>query len=74
MESVMDVKSITVEKLVRKFSLEALVGGNQLHRTITRSRTHRPGLEFIGYFDFFPMKRVQILGQKEINYLHKLKS
>ncbi len=68
----MDVKSITVEKLVRKFSLEALVGGNQLHRTITRSRTHRPGLEFIGYFDFFPMKRVQILGQKEINYLHKL--
>ena len=40
----MDVKSITVEKLVRKFSLEALVGENQLHRTITRSRTHRPGI------------------------------
>lgn len=66
------MKSITVEYLVRKFSLEVLAGENQLHRTITRARTHRPGLEFIGYFDFFPMKRVQILGQKEINYLHKL--
>lgn len=68
----MDGKSIAVEQLVRQFSLEVLAGEDQLNRDITRSRTHRPGLEFIGYFDFFPMKRVQILGQKEINYLHKL--
>ncbi|CAM4240168.1 HPr(Ser) kinase/phosphatase [Lederbergia lenta] len=68
----MDGKSIAVEQLVRNFSLEVLAGEDQLNRGITRSRTHRPGLEFIGYFDFFPMKRVQILGQKEINYLHKL--
>ncbi|MEK3888808.1 HPr(Ser) kinase/phosphatase [Bacillus sp. FSL K6-3431] len=66
------MKSITIESLARQFSLEVLAGEDQLHRTITRSRTHRPGLEFIGYFDFFPMNRVQILGQKEIYYLHEL--
>lgn len=65
-------KSIMVKNLVQRFSLEVLAGENQLHRKITRPRTHRPGLEFIGYFDFFPMNRVQILGQKEINFLHQL--
>lgn len=58
--------------MVQNLSLEILAGENQLDREITRPRTHRPGLEFIGYFDFFPMKRIQILGQKEINYLHEL--
>ncbi|WP_425435859.1 HPr(Ser) kinase/phosphatase [Oceanobacillus senegalensis] len=61
-----------VEKIVQEFSLEVLTGENQLHRSITKPQTHRPGLEFIGYFEFFPMERVQILGLKEITYLHKL--
>ena len=39
---------------------------------ITQSRSHRPGLEFVGHFDFFPTERVQVLGRKEITYLHKL--
>ncbi len=68
----MSEKSIMVKDLVHQFSLEVLAGENQLHRKVTRPRTHRPGLEFIGYFDFFPMHRVQILGQKEINFLHSL--
>lgn len=68
----MSEKSITVEALVESLSLEVLAGEDQMQRTITRPRTHRPGLEFIGYFDFFPMNCIQILGQKEINYLHEL--
>lgn len=66
------MKSITIEHLVQNFPLEVLAGENKLDREITRTRTHRPGLEFIGYFDFFPMKRIQILGQKEVNYLQNL--
>ncbi|MCT1577121.1 HPr(Ser) kinase/phosphatase [Oceanobacillus kimchii] len=66
------MKSIQVQQLVEEFNLEVLAGDDHLERTITKSRTHRPGLEFIGYFDFFPMERVQILGKKEINYLHQL--
>jgi HPr kinase/phosphorylase len=66
------VKKITVENLVQKFSLKVLAGEDQLQKEITQSRVHRPGLEFVGYFDFFPTERVQILGKKEITYLHKL--
>ncbi len=54
---------------MQEFKLEVLAGGDELDRTIKKARTHRPGLEFIGYFDFFPMERVQILGKKEINFL-----
>lgn len=68
----MEKKSIMVKNLVQQFSLEVLAGQEQLNRKITRPQTHRPGLEFIGYFDFFPMNRVQVLGQKEINFLHQL--
>ncbi|MDQ0199269.1 HPr(Ser) kinase/phosphatase [Neobacillus ginsengisoli] len=66
------MKILTVENLVRKFSLKVLTGENQLQQTIKQSRCHRPGLEFVGHFDFFPTERVQILGRKEITYLHKL--
>ncbi|MFC5530929.1 HPr(Ser) kinase/phosphatase [Cohnella yongneupensis] len=66
------MKSITVASLQEKFKLEVLSGGDRLGREITKARAHRPGLEFVGYFDFFPMERVQVLGRKEINYLHKL--
>ena len=66
------MKSLTVETLVKKFSLEVLAGDLNLNRKITWPRTHRPGLEFIGFFDYFPMEQIQILGRKEITYLHKL--
>ncbi|MEH7382070.1 HPr(Ser) kinase/phosphatase [Bacillus sp. JJ1533] len=66
------MKKITVEDLVRKFSLKVLAGESKLQNTITQSRVHRPGLEFVGHFDFFPTERVQILGKKEVTYLHKL--
>lgn len=66
------MKSITVQELADRFSLEVLAGKTHMHRTITQTRVHRPGLEFVGYFDFFPQQLVQVLGRKEINYLHKL--
>ena len=66
------MKKLIVEDLVEKFSLKVLAGESQLQKRITQSRVHRPGLEFVGHFDFFPTERVQILGRKEITYLHKL--
>lgn len=66
------MKSITVRSLQERFKLEVLSGEDKLERVITRARAHRPGLEFVGFFEFFPMERVQVLGRKEINYLHTL--
>lgn len=66
------MKSVTVQQVADQFKLEVLAGADRLDRTISRTRAHRPGLEFVGYFEFFPMERVQVLGRKEINYLLQL--
>lgn len=66
------MQTITIGDLVQRFSLKVLAGERHLQRTVTKSQSHRPGLEFIGFFDFFPMEQVQILGQNEITYLHTL--
>lgn len=66
------MKSIVVRDLAERFSLEVLAGADQLDRPVMKARADRPGLEFVGYFDFFSQQHVQILGKKEINYLHTL--
>jgi HPr kinase/phosphorylase len=66
------LKTVMVKDLVERFSLEVLAATTRLDRVIDKTRAHRPGLEFVGYFDFFPHAHVQVLGKKEITYLHKL--
>lgn len=63
---------MTVRRLADHFKLEILAGEESLDRKVSKPGGHRPGLEFVGYFDYFPMERVQVLGIKEITYLHKL--
>ncbi|WP_274362857.1 HPr(Ser) kinase/phosphatase [Paenibacillus thermotolerans] len=65
------MKTVTVKQLVDRFSLEVLAGGDRLLRPITEARVHRPGLEFVGYFEYYPQGRVQLLGRREITYLHR---
>jgi HPr kinase/phosphorylase len=66
------MKSIAVRELAAQLSLEILAGADKLDRQIVKARAYRPGLEFVGYYDFFPQEHVQILGKKEITYLHTL--
>ncbi|MGO4183954.1 HPr(Ser) kinase/phosphatase [Paenibacillus sp. MCAF9] len=66
------MKSIAVRELAAQLSLEILAGADKLDRQIAKARAYRPGLEFVGYYDFFPQEHVQILGRKEITYLHSL--
>lgn len=66
------MKSIQVKELQARFGLEVLAAKEKLERTIGKARAYRPGLEFTGYFDFFPQEHVQVLGKKEITYLHRL--
>lgn len=66
------MKAIAVRELAAQLSLEILAGADKLDRQIVKARAYRPGLEFVGYYDFFPQEHVQILGKKEITYLHSL--
>jgi HPr kinase/phosphorylase len=62
-------KSIEVKQIVSAFSLEVLTCEDKMDRIITRSTSRRPGLEFIDYLDYLPMKHVQVLGDNEIHFL-----
>lgn len=64
------MKQIEVSQLVKQFSLEVIAGEKELCRTIIKGRAYRPGLEFVGFFEFFPQQHIQVLGRKEITYLH----
>lgn len=68
-----DLKTITVEEIVNKYALEILTGKDCLHRTMAKTRSRRPGLEFIDSFDFIAREHVLILGKNEVNYLHTLR-
>ena len=66
------MKKITVKDIVRRFSFELLSGEDQLHRELKQSKVRRPGLEFMGMFNFITPEYVHILGKNEINYLYTL--
>ncbi|CAM3277060.1 HPr(Ser) kinase/phosphatase [Filibacter tadaridae] len=66
------MKTITIEEIIKKFSLEVLSGQDQLHRVVKKSKVRRPGLEFMEKFDFIATEYIQILGKNEVNYLHTL--
>lgn len=66
------MEKITVKDIVRRFSFELLAGEDQLHREVKHSKVRRPGLEFMGMFDFITPEYIHILGKNEINYLYTL--
>lgn len=66
------VKKVSVRELAEATHLQVFAGEDQLDkRYITVSDVSRPGLELIGYFDYYPHERVQIFGLTEISYLQK---
>ncbi|KXH80743.1 HPr(Ser) kinase/phosphatase [Sporosarcina sp. HYO08] len=66
------MKTVTIEEIVKKFSLEVLSGHDHLHCVLKKRKVRRPGLEFMDYFDFIEREHVQILGKSEVQYLHML--
>ncbi|MGM8365489.1 HPr(Ser) kinase/phosphatase [Virgibacillus sp. W0181] len=66
------MKQITINDLVKTFSLEVLTAKNELDDVIMQPQTRRPGLEFIEYMDFLPKEHVHVLGEDEIRYLDNL--
>ncbi|ANZ63233.1 HPr kinase/phosphorylase [Secundilactobacillus paracollinoides] len=61
--------SVTVADLVDNIRLDVLYGEDLLaDRKITTSDISRPGLELTGYFNYYPAKRVQLLGITETSF------
>lgn len=63
---------ITAHQLMEKFKLDLVSGEEGIYRTITTSDISRPGMEMAGYFNYYPAKRVQLLGKTELTFFENL--
>ncbi|MDT6980100.1 HPr(Ser) kinase/phosphatase [Levilactobacillus zymae] len=61
-------ESVTVADLVKVNRLDVYSGQDDLDRQITTSDISRPGLELTGYFNYYPAKRIQLLGITETSF------
>ena len=63
--------TLAVDKLSEELELEPLTGSGGTV-TFTSADIGRPGLQFMGYYDHFSSRRVQIIGMSEMCYLYGL--
>ena len=68
-----EIYSVKLSKVVKEFTLEELYlpePGECID--ITCSRVNRPGLQIVGFYDYYEQARLQIIGKVENMYLSKL--
>ena len=62
--------SVPLGKLISEFNLEVIRSGKDYEaRAIRTEDVNRPGLQLIGFFDYFDQKRIQMIGRVETTYL-----
>lgn len=67
--------SIPLSQVVKEFNLEVVCKSKDYDNVkITTSEVNRPGMQIVGFFDYFGEARIQILGMVEISYLRTLSS
>ncbi len=67
--------SVSLSRIIKEHNLEELyMPKSPDDIMINSSDVNRPGLEMIGYYEFFDNHRIQILGKTESSYLEKLDS
>ena len=67
--------SMKLGKLIKDFELEVLRGVEHYEDVlIQREDVNRPGLQLVGFFDYFDAKRLQVLGKVENTYLAQVPS
>ena len=65
--------SIPLSSIINEFHLERAFEATDVDTIeVTSSEVNRPGMQIIGFFDYFDKTRIQILGKVEITYLRKM--
>ncbi len=67
-----DEYRIPLTKIIEEFDLEKIYETNGMETVmISRTDVNRPGLQMVGFFDYFDSNRVQIMGKVEFTYLEQ---
>lgn len=62
--------SVSLEKLIDRFSLKILTPGlNMKGREVSNAQINRPALQLAGYYAYFDSDRVQLMGKVEYSYV-----
>ena len=65
--------SVSLDRIIQSFNLEILRAGTGYEeRAIRTEDINRPGLQLIGFFDYFDPTRIQVIGKVETTYLSGL--
>ncbi|MEG0780221.1 MAG: HPr(Ser) kinase/phosphatase [Oscillospiraceae bacterium] len=71
----MSKTGVKVAEAVQVFRLEVLNQGADYDKAmLTITDVNRPGLQFLGFFDYFDPRRLQIIGKAELTYLDGLEN
>lgn len=71
------MNTVTIQDLVNALNLEIVTPKADLNRTISKTFLNRPGMELMGFDDYFHAEikeRIQLIGTKEWNFLTSLLS
>ena len=63
---------INAEKFIKSLDLTVLTHSYSAEWDIRSAELNRPGLQFVGYFDYFAHERPQVIGKVEMAYLDSL--
>lgn len=66
------MSAISIEEMIQVLDMEVLYEGKSLSIDIETSDINRPGLQFAGFFDYFAIERIQVIGKVEMTYLESM--
>lgn len=68
-----DIYHVPLKKLVEEFGLQVVYAATNYESICLEvADVARPGIQLVGYFDYFDSRRLQVLGNVEMSYLSKL--
>ena len=68
-----EVSKLPISQIIDNFQLEILhMPDNDKLKRVTTSDVSRPGLQLVGFCEYFDNRRIQIMGKVEFTYLEKL--
>ena len=68
-----EIFSVTVEEIIKQLNMEIIYAPENISSlVVTENDCNRPGLQLMGFYEYFNAERVQKCGNMEFAYLASL--